>query len=182
MAREFYTFRTQKKPIFSGVPKGEWGEGSGPPTFQKVGPRDSHKIVTKLVGGVGQIFQEVVSEIHEKQAKNGFSRVRSKVLVSKKCLNNAGRGILSQSTMHIFKNFPGILPPEPLTSISLVITHLGHVAGYRDPCLLPWLKQSHQNDQNDLKSLYHHVREMIQIATTISLPCVVWYPGYNFLC
>ena len=48
-------------------------------------------------GGVGQICQEVVSEILEKQAKNGFSRAGSKVLVSKKCLNTAGRVILSQS-------------------------------------------------------------------------------------
>ena len=36
----------------SGVPKGGNG-GSGPPTFQKVGPRDSHKNVIKLVGGGG---------------------------------------------------------------------------------------------------------------------------------
>ena len=48
-------------------------------------------------GGVGQICQEVVSEILEKQAKNAFSRVVSKLLVSKKCLNTAARGILSQS-------------------------------------------------------------------------------------
>ena len=47
-------------------------------------------------GGVWQICQEVVSEILERQAKNGFSRVGSKILVSKKCLNTAGRGILSQ--------------------------------------------------------------------------------------
>ena len=45
---------------------GEWG-GPDPPTFQKVGPQDSHKNVIKLVaGGVGQICQEVVSEILEK--------------------------------------------------------------------------------------------------------------------
>ena len=31
-------------------PRGGMG-GSGPPTFQKVGPRDSHKNVIKLVGG-----------------------------------------------------------------------------------------------------------------------------------
>ena len=116
-------------------------------------------------GGVGQICQEEVSEILEKQAKNDFSRVRSKVLVSKKCLNAAGRGILSQSRKLIFKNFPGVLPPDPLNSVSLVISQLEHAAGYRDPCLLPSLKQSHQND---LKSLYHHVHEMIQMATTIS--------------
>ena len=46
-------------------------------------------------GGVGQICQEVISEILQKKAKNGFSRVGRKVLVSKKCLNIAGRGILS---------------------------------------------------------------------------------------
>ena len=80
----------------SGVPKGGMG-GSGPPTFQKCGPRDSHKNVIKLVGGgLGQIFQEVVSDILEKQAENGFSRIGSKVLVSKKCLNAAGRGMLHQ--------------------------------------------------------------------------------------
>ena len=91
--------------------------GSGPPTFQKVGPRDSHENVIKLVGGgVGQICQEVVSEILEKQAKNCFPRVGSKVLVFKKCSKSAGRGILSQSRMHIFKNFPGDLPLDPLTS------------------------------------------------------------------
>ena len=61
---------------------GEWG-GPDPPTFQKVGHRDSQENVIKLVGGgVGQICQEVVSEILEKQAKNCFSRVGSKVLVS----------------------------------------------------------------------------------------------------
>ena len=55
--------------------------GPDPPTFQKVGPRDSHKNVIKLVvgGGVGQICQEVVSEFLQKKAKNGFSRVGSKV-------------------------------------------------------------------------------------------------------
>ena len=82
-----------------------------------------------------------------------------------KCLNTAGRGILSQSRILIFKSFPEVLPPDPLISISLVISQLEHAAGYRDPCLLPWLKQSHQND---LKILYHHVHEMIQMATTIS--------------
>ena len=96
----------------SGVPKeGIGGGGSRPPTIQKVGPRDSHKNVIKFVGGgVGQIRQGVVSEILEKQAKNCFSRVGSKVLVSKKCSNTAGRGTLRQSRMHIFKNFPGVLP------------------------------------------------------------------------
>ena len=45
-------------------PRGEW-------TFQKVGLRDSHKNVTKLVGGgVRQVCQEVVSEILEKQAED----------------------------------------------------------------------------------------------------------------
>ena len=76
------------------------GMGVRTPHFQKVGPRDSHKNVIKLVGrggGVGQICQEVVSESLQKKAKNGFSRVGSKFLVSKKCLNTAGRGILSQS-------------------------------------------------------------------------------------
>ena len=76
---------------------GEWGVRT-PPTFQKVGPRDSHKNIIKLVGGgrVGQICQEVVSKILQKKAKNGFSSVGSKVLVSKKCLKTAGRGIISQ--------------------------------------------------------------------------------------
>ena len=92
------------------------------PPLQKVGTRDSHKNVIKLMGGgVGQICQEVVSEILEKQAKNGFSRARSKVLVSKKCLYTAGRGILSQRRMLIFKNFPGVMPPDLLISISLII-------------------------------------------------------------
>ena len=49
-------------------------------------------------------------------SKRLFSRVGSKVLVSKKCSNSAGRGILSQSRMHIFKNSPGVLLPDPLTS------------------------------------------------------------------
>ena len=93
------------------------GVRTPPPTFQKVGPMDSHENVIKLArGGVGQICQEVVSEILEKQAKNCFSRVGSKVFVSKKCSNSAGRGILSQSRLHIFKNFPRDLPPDPLTS------------------------------------------------------------------
>ena len=35
----------------SGVPKGGGNGGSGPPTFQKVGPLDSHENVIKLVGG-----------------------------------------------------------------------------------------------------------------------------------
>ena len=33
--------------------------------------------------------------------------------VSMKCLNAAGRGILSQSIMHILKTFPGGLAPRP---------------------------------------------------------------------
>ena len=95
--------------------------GPDPPTFQKVGPRDSHENVIKLVeGGVGQICQEVVSEILDKQAKNCFSRVGSKVLVSKKYSNSAGRGILSQSRMHIFKKFLGSCPQTHSLPISLV--------------------------------------------------------------
>ena len=35
----------------SGVPKGGMGGVRTPPTFQKVGPQDSHKNVIKLVGG-----------------------------------------------------------------------------------------------------------------------------------
>ena len=60
--------------------------------------RFTQKCNKKLVegGGVRQICKEVVSEILEKQPKIGSSRVGSKVLVSKKCLNTAGRGILSQ--------------------------------------------------------------------------------------
>ena len=34
-------------------PRGGMG-GSGPPTFQKVGPQDSHENVIKLVGGGGR--------------------------------------------------------------------------------------------------------------------------------
>ena len=47
--------------------------GPDPPTFQKVGHRDSHENVIKLVGGgVGQICQEVVSEILESKQKIVF--------------------------------------------------------------------------------------------------------------
>ena len=109
--------------------------------------------------GIGQISQEVVSEILEKQAKNGFY---SKVLVSKKCFNTAGRGILSQSRMHMFKPFLGSCS-QTHSFQYLLLSQLEHTAGYRDPCLLPLLKQSYQND---LTSLYHNVHEMIQIATT----------------
>ena len=77
------------------------GGGVRTPHFSKGwSSRFAQKNVIKLMrggGGVGQIREEVVSEILEKQARNGFSRVGSKVLVSKKCLNTAGRGILSQS-------------------------------------------------------------------------------------
>ena len=57
-------------------PRGEWG-GPDPPTFQKVGPRDSHKNVIRLMGGggdrpIGHICEEVFSEILENQAENGF--------------------------------------------------------------------------------------------------------------
>ena len=91
-----------------------------------------------------------------------FSRIGRKVLVSKKCLNTAGKGTSSQSRMHIFKNFPHVLPPDPIISIFLVLSQFEHAAGYRDPCcLLPLLKQSHQND---LRSLYHNVHEMQNIT------------------
>ena len=75
------------------------GNGGGvrtPPLFKEVGSRFAQKCYKKLVGGVRQICKEVASEILEKQPKIGSSRVGSKVLVSKKCLNTAGRGILSQ--------------------------------------------------------------------------------------
>ena len=121
-----------KKAVFniitSGVPKGRMGGGSGPPTFQKVGPRDSHKNVIKLVGGGGGSGRSGRSvkkwSLRFLKSKQGmvFSRIGSKVLVSKKYLNTAGRGILSQSRMHSFKNFPGVLPPDPITSISLVMS------------------------------------------------------------
>ena len=146
-------------------PRGEWGVRT--PHFSKSWSSRFAQRCNKIGGGgggVGQICQEVVFEILQKQAQNVFSRVRSKVLLSKKCLNTAGRGILSQSRMLIFKNFPRALPTDPLISISLLISQLEHAAGYRDPCLLPCLKQSHQND---LKSCII-THEMIQMATTIS--------------
>ena len=80
----------------SGVPKGgEWGVRT--PHFSKIWSSRFTRKCNKIGGGggFGQICQEVVSEILEKQAKNCFSRVGSKVLVSKKCSNSAGRGILS---------------------------------------------------------------------------------------
>ena len=57
-------------------PRGELGRngGSGLPTFQNVGPRDSHKNVIKLIeGGGGRADRvELVPEILEKQTGNGF--------------------------------------------------------------------------------------------------------------
>ena len=54
--------------------------------------------------------------------------------ISKKFLNNVGRGILSQSRMHVLKNCPGGLAPNPSTSISPVIlacTFLALAVGIR---------------------------------------------------
>ena len=102
--------------------------GSGPPTFQKVGPRDSHKNVIKLMGGggIGRSDRSVKKwslRFLKSKQRMVFSRISSKVLVSKKCLNTAGRGILRQSRMHIFKNFPDVLPSDPVViTISLVIS------------------------------------------------------------
>ena len=42
-----------------------------------------------------------------------------------------------------------------------LLSQLEHAAGYRDPCLLPLLEQSHQNNLN---SLYHNVHEMQNIT------------------
>ena len=86
LSHNLYQKRTPCRIIFTvkavAYQRGGMG-GSGPHTFQKVGHRDSHENVIKLVGvGVGQICQEVVSEILEKQATNCFSRVGGKVLVS----------------------------------------------------------------------------------------------------
>ena len=74
----------------------------------------------------------------------GFQKVGSKVLVSKKCLNTAGRGIISQSRIHIFKNFLGSCP-ETHSFQYLLLSQLECIAGYRD-----------------------NVHEMIQITSTIS--------------
>ena len=52
-----YPLLSQLEHGASGVPKGGNG-GSGPPTFQKVGPQDSHKNVIKLVGG-GEFHRSV---------------------------------------------------------------------------------------------------------------------------
>ena len=90
-----------------------------------------------------------------------FSRIGRKVLVSKKCFNTAGRGILSQSRMHIFKNFPDVFPPQTQSFQYPLLSQFEHTAGYRDPCLLPLLKQSHHNDLN---SPYHNVHEMQKIT------------------
>ena len=117
------------RPIVKGAPK-------------SVGPQDSHKNVIKLVGGGGkveQICQEVVSEILEKQAKNAFSRIGSKVLVSKRCLNTAARGILSQSYAYL-QTFSWGSCPQTQSFQYLLLSQLQHVAGYRDSCLLPLLK------------------------------------------
>ena len=93
----YFNFRRDERAFSVAYPRGEWGVRT--PHFSKFGPRDSHKNVIKLVvgGGVGQICQEVVSEILQKKANNGFSSVGSKALLSKECLKTAGRGILSQS-------------------------------------------------------------------------------------
>ena len=60
-------------------PRGEWG--SGPPYFPKSWSSRFAQKCNKIGGGggVGQICQEVVSEFLQKKAKNGFSRVGSKV-------------------------------------------------------------------------------------------------------
>ena len=107
----------------SGVPKGGfWGSGPHTHFSKSWSSRFAQNCNTVGGGGVGQICQEVVCENLEKQARNGFARVGSKVLVSKKYFNTAGRGILSQSRMHIFENFPGVLPADQLISIFLVIS------------------------------------------------------------
>ena len=142
--------------IFSGIslyvripvayPRGGMG-GPDPTTFQKGGPQDSHKNVIKLVGG-GSDRSVKKWSLRSLKSKHRmvFQGFAARILLSKKCLNTAGRGILSQRRMLIFKNFPGVLPTDPLISISLVISQLEHAAGYRDPCLLPCLKKSHHND------------------------------------
>ena len=83
-----------------------------------------------------------------------LSSIGSKVSVAKRCLNTVGRGILSQSRMHIFKNFPCL---QTHSFQYPLLSQFEHAAGYRDPCLLPLLAQSHHND---LKSLYHNGHEM----------------------
>ena len=65
--------------------------------------------------------------------------------ISKKFLNNVGRGILSQSRMHVLKNCPGGFGPKPIhfnipSYLSLYIPGVG----CRDPYLLPIWKKSHQ--------------------------------------
>ena len=74
------------------------GNGGPDPHFSKGWSSSFAQKRNKIGGGgVRQICQEVVSEILEKQRGNGFSRIGSKLMVSKKFLNAAGRGIISQS-------------------------------------------------------------------------------------
>ena len=93
------------------------------PTFQKVGPRDSHKNVTNLVGGDqadrADLSRSGLSEILEKQAENGFFKNWSQGFGFYEMLEHCWK---RHFKMHIFKNFPGVLPPDPIISISLVIS------------------------------------------------------------
>ena len=145
------------------------GGACGPPTSQKVGPRESHKNVTKLVGGWGGGSGRSVKKWSLRFLKS------KQLMVLKGCwqvcgfyemLEHCWKRHFKQSRirMHIQK-LSWSHAPQTRSFQYPLLSHLGHAADHRDPCLLPLLKKSHQND---LKSLYHNVHEVIQIATTMS--------------
>ena len=112
--------RLTSEPV--AYPRGEWGT----PHFSKSWSSRFAQKFNKIDGGgidrSGISVKKWSLRFLKRKERMVFSRIGSKVLVSKKCLNTAGRGILSQSRMHIFKNVPDVLPSDPVISISLVIS------------------------------------------------------------
>ena len=90
--------------------------GPVPPHFSKSWSLRFAQKCNKIGGGggsgrSGRSVKKWSLRFLKSKQRMAFSRIGSiKVSVSKKCLNTARRDILSQSRMHIFKTFPGVLP------------------------------------------------------------------------
>ena len=84
--------------------------GSGHPTFRKEGPWDLKRNVINCTSGRGDSHRSVERwSLRFLKSKKGMMVMSTfctaTFWISKKFLNNVGRGILSQSRMHVFKIF-----------------------------------------------------------------------------
>ena len=122
--------------------------GPHPPTFQKVGPQNSHKNVIKLVRGgrSGRPVKKWSLRFFKRNQRMVFQELVARFGLYEMLEHCWKRHSKPKLNAYLETFFWGLAPrtqsfPYPLLS------KLEHTTGYRDSCVLPLLKQSHFSER-----------------------------------